>query len=130
MYYTTIPLVSERPHNRRWDASKLRELRKRMDSNTIADEEIEQVAADFLDGEIVDLASDWLGNTVSFYNHISDSIVKCGVGRPKAFREMCLFCSHGYARPYHSSSGDDWHSQERHLGCAENYRMCANPGGD
>src|SRR6266404_271897 len=65
MYYTTIPLVSERPHNRRWDASKLRELRKRMDSNTILDEEIEQVAADFLDGEIVDLASDWLGNTVS-----------------------------------------------------------------
>src|SRR5258708_14676595 len=66
MYYTTIPLVSERPHNRRWDASKLRELRKRMDSNTILDEEIEQVAADFLDGEIVDLASDWLGNTVCF----------------------------------------------------------------
>ena len=67
MYYTTIPLVSERPHNRRWDASKLRELRKRMDSNTILDEEIEQVAADFLDGEIVDLASDWLGNTVRLY---------------------------------------------------------------
>ncbi|THH09485.1 hypothetical protein EW146_g8674 [Bondarzewia mesenterica] len=64
MYYTTIPLVSERPHNRRWDASKLRELRKRMDSNTISDEEIEQVAGDFVDGEIVDLASDWLGNTV------------------------------------------------------------------
>ncbi|KAI0255365.1 hypothetical protein BJV78DRAFT_1119714 [Lactifluus subvellereus] len=64
MYYTNIPLVPERPHNRRWDASKLRELRKRMDSNTISDEEIEQVAADFLDGEIVDLASDWLGNTV------------------------------------------------------------------
>ncbi|KAI0049693.1 hypothetical protein FA95DRAFT_1604162 [Auriscalpium vulgare] len=64
MYYTTIPLVAERPHNRRWDASKLRELRKRMDSNTISDDEIEQVAADFLDGEIVDLASDWLGNTV------------------------------------------------------------------
>ena len=66
MYYTTIPSVSERPHNRRWGASKLRELRKSMDSNTILDEEIEQVAADFLDGEIVDLASDWLGNTVSF----------------------------------------------------------------
>jgi protein JSN1 len=28
-------------------------------------EEIDLVAADFLDGEIVDLASDWLGNTVS-----------------------------------------------------------------
>lgn len=64
MYYTTIPLVSERPHNRRWDASKLRELRKRMDTSTISMEEIDNVAADFLDGEIVDLASDWLGNTV------------------------------------------------------------------
>ncbi|KAK7015020.1 Pumilio domain-containing protein C56F2.08c [Favolaschia claudopus] len=55
MYYTTIPLVSERPHNRRWDASKLRELRKRLDSGTMTVEEIDQ---------IVDLASDWLGNTV------------------------------------------------------------------
>lgn len=64
MYYTTIPLVSERPHNRRWDASKLRELRKRLDTSNITTEEIDNVAADFLDGEIVDLASDWLGNTV------------------------------------------------------------------
>jgi protein JSN1 len=64
MYYTTIPLVSERPHNRRWDASKLRELRKRLDSGTMTVEEIDQVASDFLEGEIVDLASDWLGNTV------------------------------------------------------------------
>jgi len=64
MYYTTIPLVSERPHNKRWDASKLRELRKRLDSGTMTTEEVDQVAADFMDGEIVDLASDWLGNTV------------------------------------------------------------------
>ncbi|QRV86681.1 RNA recognition motif protein [Ceratobasidium sp. AG-Ba] len=64
MYYSTIPLVAERPHNRRWDASKLRELRKRLDSGTCGVEEIDAVAADFLDGEIVDLASDWLGNTV------------------------------------------------------------------
>lgn len=28
-------------------------------------EEIDQIAADFMDSEIVDLASDWLGNTVS-----------------------------------------------------------------
>ena len=66
MYYTTIPLVSERPHNKRWDASKLRELRKRLDSGTMTTEEIDQVAGDFMDGEIVDLASDWLGNTVCF----------------------------------------------------------------
>lgn len=64
MYYTTIPLVSERPHNRRWDASKLRELRKRLDSGTMNVDEIDQIAADFMDSEIVDLASDWLGNTV------------------------------------------------------------------
>ena len=67
MYYTTIPLVAERQHNRRWDASKLRELRKRLDTSTITVEEIDNVAADFLDGEIVDLASDWLGNTVRHF---------------------------------------------------------------
>lgn len=70
MYYTTIPLVSERPHIRRWDASKLRELRKRLDTATITVEEIDNVAADFLDGEIVDLASDWLGNTVGYCRHL------------------------------------------------------------
>ncbi|KAJ3564475.1 hypothetical protein NP233_g8268 [Leucocoprinus birnbaumii] len=64
MYYTTIPLVSERTNNRRWDAAKLRELRKRLDSGSMGPEEIDQVTTDFLDGEIVDLASDWLGNTV------------------------------------------------------------------
>ncbi|XP_006458422.1 hypothetical protein AGABI2DRAFT_176766 [Agaricus bisporus var. bisporus H97] len=64
MYYTTIPLVSERPNNRRWDAAKLRELRKRLDSGTMGPEEIDQVAGEFMDSEIVDLASDWLGNTV------------------------------------------------------------------
>lgn len=74
MYYTTIPLVSERPNNRRWDASKLRELRKRLDSGTMSVEETDQVAGDFLDGEIVDLASDWLGNTVGIYRH---STVPC-----------------------------------------------------
>lgn len=64
MYYSTIPLVAERQNSRRWDASKLRDLRKRLDSGTMSLEEIDQVVGDFLDGEIVDLASDWLGNTV------------------------------------------------------------------
>lgn len=73
MYYTTIPLVSERPHNRRWDASKLRELRKRLDTSTITTEEIDNVAADFLDGEIVDLASDWLGNTVGYGQRVVEN---------------------------------------------------------
>lgn len=64
MYYTSIPLVSERSQNKRWDATKLRELRKRLDSGTMTMEEVDGMASDFLDGEIVDLASDWLGNTV------------------------------------------------------------------
>ncbi|KAF4576841.1 hypothetical protein EYR36_004821 [Pleurotus pulmonarius] len=64
MYYTSIPLVSERTHARRWDAAKLRDLRKRLDSGTMTLEDIDQTANEFLDSEIVDLASDWLGNTV------------------------------------------------------------------
>ena len=63
MYYTTIPPISDRQNNRRWDAAKLRELRKRLDSGTLTAEEIDQISGEF-DGEIVDLASDWLGNTV------------------------------------------------------------------
>ncbi|KAI0080584.1 hypothetical protein K474DRAFT_211692 [Panus rudis PR-1116 ss-1] len=82
MYYTTIPLVSERTHNRRWDASKLRELRKRLDTSTITVEEIDNVAADFLDGEIVDLASDWLGNTV-----VQKLFEKCSPGPRLAMLE-------------------------------------------
>lgn len=91
MYYTTIPLVSERPHNRRWDAAKLRELRKRLDTATISVEEIDNVAADFLDGEIVDLASDWLGNTVSnavLQSSQYHSRVSFSIGCAKALREV------------------------------------------
>ncbi|KAG1883724.1 hypothetical protein F4604DRAFT_1981317 [Suillus subluteus] len=47
MYYTMIPLVSGRPNNRRWDASKLCELRKRPDSGMMTVEETDQVAGDF-----------------------------------------------------------------------------------
>ncbi|KIP09275.1 hypothetical protein PHLGIDRAFT_339402 [Phlebiopsis gigantea 11061_1 CR5-6] len=82
MYYTTIPLASERSHNRRWDASKLRELRKRLDSTNITTEEIDNIAGDFLDGEIVDLASDWLGNTV-----VQKLFEKCSPGPRQAMLE-------------------------------------------
>ncbi|KAF9476595.1 hypothetical protein BDN70DRAFT_934913 [Pholiota conissans] len=87
MYYTTIPLVSERPHNRRWDASKLRELRKRLDSGTMNVDEIDQIAADFMDSEIVDLASDWLGNTV-----VQKLFEKCSSGPRVAMLER--ICPH------------------------------------
>ncbi|KAL1709861.1 hypothetical protein EV121DRAFT_276086 [Schizophyllum commune] len=64
MYYTQIPSVTERSHNRRWDAAKLRDLRKRLDSGTMTVEDIDGIVGEFIEGEIVDLASDWLGNTV------------------------------------------------------------------
>lgn len=90
MYYTTIPLVSERHHNRRWDASKLRELRKRLDSGTMGVDEIDQVAEDFMDGEIVDLASDWLGNTVSgdCIVYLTSLLIAYFIGCAKAFRKV------------------------------------------
>lgn len=65
MYYTTIPQVTERGNARQWDPTKLREFRKRIDSGTCSLEEVDQVAKSHMDGEIVELASDWLGNTVS-----------------------------------------------------------------
>ncbi|KAG8901601.1 hypothetical protein FRB99_005196 [Tulasnella sp. 403] len=63
-YYTSIPVISERATTRQWDASKLRDFRKRIDSSTCSLEEIDQVATSCMDGELVELASDWLGNTV------------------------------------------------------------------
>ncbi|KAF8590547.1 hypothetical protein K439DRAFT_1627813 [Ramaria rubella] len=85
MYYTTIPLVAERQQNRRWDASKLRELRKRLDSGGMTGEEVDEVAKDFVDGEIVDLASDWLGNTV-----VQKLFEKCSDGPRSAMLERIV----------------------------------------
>jgi protein JSN1 len=93
MYYTTIPLVSERPHNRRWDASKLRELRKKLDSGTMTGEDIDQVAADFLDGEIVDLASDWLGNTVRYICRLFMDFIAHGTVSWKVVQKLFERCS-------------------------------------
>ncbi|KIM32361.1 hypothetical protein M408DRAFT_326956 [Serendipita vermifera MAFF 305830] len=65
MYYTSIPPSFDRPNtNRRWDAAKLRELRKRLDASSVNQQEMEEIARDMMEGEIVELASDWLGNTV------------------------------------------------------------------
>jgi protein JSN1 len=66
MYYTSIPQSVDKPNaNRRWDAAKLRELRKRLDAGGVMQQEMEDVAHDMMNGEIVELASDWLGNTAS-----------------------------------------------------------------
>jgi len=62
-YATEIPPVSEASHNRVHDAPRLREIRKRIDNNTMSAGEIEEVAMGMLP-EIAELSSDYLGNTV------------------------------------------------------------------
>jgi protein JSN1 len=62
-YATEIPSVPEPSHNRVHDAPRLREIRKRIDNNTMSAGEIEEVALGMLP-EIAELASDYLGNTV------------------------------------------------------------------
>jgi protein JSN1 len=62
-YATEVPAVPEASHNRVHDAPRLREIRKRIDNNTMSAQEIEEVALGMLP-EIAELASDYLGNTV------------------------------------------------------------------
>ena len=64
--FTTFKEISPVPepgHARIHDAPKLREIRKRIDNNTITQAEIEEIAIAMLP-EIAELASDYLGNTV------------------------------------------------------------------
>ncbi|CAK1365213.1 Pumilio domain-containing protein [Cercospora beticola] len=58
-----IPPIPEPSHNRVHDAPRLREIRKRIDNNSISPMEIETIAMDMLP-EIAELSSDYLGNTV------------------------------------------------------------------
>ncbi|KAI5356869.1 putative RNA recognition motif domain, armadillo-like helical, pumilio domain-containing protein [Septoria linicola] len=58
-----IPPIPEPSHNRVHDAPRLREIRKRIDNNSISPVEIETIAMEMLP-EIAELASDYLGNTV------------------------------------------------------------------
>lgn len=61
--------------NKQFDAPKLRELRKAIDSNSLSDIEIEQLAIAMLD-ELPELSSDYLGNTIvqKLFEHSSDII--------------------------------------------------------
>ena len=58
-----IPPIPELSHVRIYDAPRLRDVRKRIDSGAYGLQEIEQIATDMLP-EIAELASDYLGNTV------------------------------------------------------------------
>ncbi|KAK3940514.1 protein JSN1 [Diplogelasinospora grovesii] len=70
-----IPPIKEPAHTRVHDAPKLRDIRKRIDNQTLSQQEIENIAIDMLP-EIAELSSDYLGNTVvqKLFEHCSDSL--------------------------------------------------------
>ncbi|KAK4135377.1 hypothetical protein BT67DRAFT_377589 [Trichocladium antarcticum] len=70
-----IPPVKEPAHTRVHDAPKLRDIRKRIDNQSLSQQEIESIAIDMLP-EIAELASDYLGNTVvqKLFEHCSDDV--------------------------------------------------------
>lgn len=70
-----IPPVREPTHTRIHDAPKLRDIRKRIDNQTLSQNEIESLAIDMLP-EISELSSDYLGNTVvqKLFEHCSDQV--------------------------------------------------------
>ncbi|TPX13781.1 uncharacterized protein E0L32_005725 [Thyridium curvatum] len=70
-----IPPIKEPLHTRVHDAPKLRDIRKRIDNQSLSQAEIENVAVDMLP-EIAELASDYLGNTVvqKLFEHCSDEL--------------------------------------------------------
>lgn len=74
-YYMTIPLVSEVSSGRRFETSKLRETRKNIESGQLGVRECDQLAKEYLES-IVDLASDYIGNTLvqKFFEHCSDQV--------------------------------------------------------
>ncbi|CAJ2510140.1 Uu.00g060400.m01.CDS01 [Anthostomella pinea] len=70
-----IPPIREPTHTRVHDAPKLRDIRKRIDNQSLSQAEIENMAVDMLP-EIAELSSDYLGNTVvqKLFEHCSDDL--------------------------------------------------------
>src|SRR3569833_3085990 len=70
-----IPPIKEPAHTRVHDAPKLRDIRKKIDNQSLSREEIENIAVEMLP-EIAELSSDYLGNTVvqKLFEHCSDQL--------------------------------------------------------
>ncbi|SPO02853.1 probable RNA binding protein [Cephalotrichum gorgonifer] len=70
-----IPAIREPSHTRVHDAPKLRDIRKKIDNQSLTQTETEAIAVEMLP-EIAELASDYLGNTVvqKLFEHCSDDI--------------------------------------------------------
>src|SRR5947209_8397729 len=64
-YYTSLPPIPEPNPHRRLDASRLREIRKRLDSGHASAKEVEGIASECLE-ECVELCSGILGTFSSF----------------------------------------------------------------
>ncbi|KAI7905310.1 armadillo-type protein [Cokeromyces recurvatus] len=62
-YYHSIPAAPELGQSRKVDISRLRDIRKRLDTGSITVKELEVIALECLD-EIVELCSDYIGNTI------------------------------------------------------------------
>ncbi|ORY83898.1 armadillo-type protein [Protomyces lactucae-debilis] len=61
--YKGISAPNEAATNRKFDAPRLRDIRKRIDAGVLAPDELEGLALEMLD-EVAELSSDYLGNTV------------------------------------------------------------------
>jgi protein JSN1 len=77
-YYTTVPPAqTEEPHlgKKYVDVPKLREIRKRLDSGQLGENEIDNIAGDLLE-DVVTLGSDHIGNTIiqKLFERCSQSI--------------------------------------------------------
>lgn len=70
-----IPPIPEPSSARVYDAPKLRDIRKRIDNQSLSTAEIEHIAVEMLP-EIAELSSDYLGNTVvqKLFEHCSDDL--------------------------------------------------------
>ncbi|KAI8989940.1 hypothetical protein BDB01DRAFT_779383 [Pilobolus umbonatus] len=62
-YYHSIPAAPELGQTRKVDISRLRDIRKRLDSGHVPNKELETIAVECID-ELVELCSDHIGNTV------------------------------------------------------------------
>ncbi|KAH8552529.1 hypothetical protein BGW37DRAFT_489330 [Umbelopsis sp. PMI_123] len=62
-YRTAIPPIAEPNPNRKLDAPRLRELRKKLDNSHTSAKEVQAIAEECMD-DIVELSSDYIGNTI------------------------------------------------------------------
>lgn len=74
-YYTSIPPVNDTPGSKRFDTMKLREMRKAIEQGQYSSADVDNLAVSLLDS-IVDLASDYIGNTLvqKFFERCSESV--------------------------------------------------------